>query len=57
MGEGVPKDLVLAYMWANLAAAQGNEMAKEARDVWEKQMTPAQIAEGQKLSRDWKPKK
>jgi uncharacterized protein len=55
-GDGVPKDLVMAYMWTNLAAAQGYEMGKEARDTWEKQMTPGQIAEAQKLSRAWKPK-
>lgn len=56
-GEGVPKDLVLAYMWFNLAAAQGHEFGKNNRDNLEEQMTPAQIAEAQKLSRDWKPKK
>ena len=56
-GEGVPKDYVTAYMWRNLAAAQGEEIAKKARDALEKDMTPAQIAEAQKLSREWKPKK
>jgi hypothetical protein len=40
-----------------LAAAQGNESAKDARDAQEKSMTPAQIAEAQKLSREWKPTK
>ncbi|MCX6602910.1 MAG: tetratricopeptide repeat protein [Acidobacteria bacterium] len=55
-GKGVPKDLVIAYMWRNLAAAQGNAFAKEAREVLEQIMTPAQIAEGQRLSRAWKPK-
>ena len=54
-GGGVPKDLVTAYMWINLAAAQGSESEKRARDALEKQMTPAQIAEAQKLSREWKP--
>ena len=56
-GEGVPKDLVTAYMWRNLAAAQGDETGKKARDALETLMTPAQIAEAQKLSREWKPKK
>ena len=56
-GEGVPKDYVTAYMWRNLAAAQGDEIAKQARDALETPMTPAQIAEAQKLSREWKPKK
>ena len=56
-GEGVPKDLVIAYMWRNLAAAQGEEIGKTARDALEGSMTPAQIAEAQKLSREWTPKK
>ena len=56
-GEGVPKDLVIAYMWRNLAAAQGDELGKTARDALEELMTPAQIAEAQKLSREWTPKK
>ena len=55
-GEGVPKDLAMAYMWRNLAAAQGNEIAKKAREALETLMTPAQIAEGQRLSREWRPK-
>ena len=55
-GDGVPKDEVISYMWRNLAAAQGDEIAKKAREDLEKAMTPAQIAEGQRLSREWKPK-
>ena len=53
---GVIRDMVTAYMWRNLAAAKGDEIAKTARDALEKSMTPAQIAEAQKLSREWKPK-
>ncbi len=56
-GDGVPKDLVFSYMWWNLAAAQGEDRtAKIRRDYLEKEMTPAQIAEAQKMSREWKPK-
>jgi TPR repeat protein len=55
-GQGVPKDYVLSYMWANLAAAGGEEMGREYRDLGAAKMTPAQIAEAQKLSREWKPK-
>lgn len=60
-GEGVPKDLVSAYMWANLAAAQVDhlsisEQAASIRNEVEGQMTPAQVAEAQRLSREWKPK-
>lgn len=56
-GENVAKDFVTAYMWSNIAAAQGYAGAKERRDLLERQMTPAQIAEAQKLNREWKPKK
>jgi len=52
-GEGVPEDHVLAYMWFNLAAAQGNEDAESGKAGIEEQMTRAQIAEGQRLSREW----
>ena len=53
-GDGVPKDLIVAYMWRILAAAQGDENSKKAREALEGMMTPAQIAEGQRLSRKWK---
>jgi TPR repeat protein len=56
-GDGVPKHNVQAYMWRNLAAAQGFKGAKTNRNTIEKMMTPAQIAEAQKLSREWKPTK
>jgi len=52
-GEGTPKDNVMAYVWWNMAAAQGNEAAKKGRGTVEKKMTPNQIAEAQKLSREY----
>ena len=52
-GEGVPQDDVLAYMWHNLAAAQGNEIAQDNKDIIEEDMTREQIAEAQRLSREW----
>ena len=52
-GKGVPKDYVMAYMWYNIAASSGYEIAKSLRDAVEKDMTPDQIAEGQRLSRAW----
>ena len=61
-GQGVPKGYSQAYMWFNLAAAQGDEDAAftdgrredaELRDKLAKSMTPDQIAEAQKLSREW----
>ena len=52
-GAGVPEDAVLAYMWWNLAAAQGHEAAQGNKDIAEEEMTREQIAEGQRLSREW----
>ena len=56
-GTGVPTDYVLAYMWFNLARAQGYNPppVREAMEALEKKMTPEQIAEGQKRSREWRP--
>ncbi len=56
-GLGVPQDYVQAHLWYNLAAAQGDDTALEGRELVAKSMTPAQIAEAQKLAREWKPKK
>jgi uncharacterized protein len=54
-GQGVPQDFIQAHMWYTLAEANGASKAAEARDVLAQQMTPAQIAEAQKLAREWKP--
>lgn len=55
-GRGMLQDFIQAHMWYNLSAAQGEQRAAEARDALAKQMTPAQIAEAQRLAREWKPK-
>ncbi|MDB4547583.1 sel1 repeat family protein [Akkermansiaceae bacterium] len=52
-GSGVPKDNVKAYMFFNLAAAQGDKDAEENREQIGEYMTQEQIAEGQKLTREW----
>ena len=57
-GESVPQDYVLAHMWFNLAAAQGDADAGRpaaARAAVAEKMTPDQIAEAQRLAREWKP--
>ncbi len=54
-GRGVPQDFIQAHMWYNLGQAHGEWRAAEARDALAKQMTPAQIAEAQRLAREWKP--
>lgn len=53
-GQGVPQNFVLAHMWLNLAAAQGYADAVSYRERVAAQMTPDQIAEAQRLAREWK---
>ena len=53
-GRGQLKDYVEAYRWFNLAAASGNVEASAARDLIALEMTPEQIAEAQRLSREWR---
>ena len=58
-GRGVPRDYVAAHMWFNLAGAQSSgdqrDEVVKARDGVEAKMTPEQIAEAQRLAREWKP--
>jgi uncharacterized protein len=59
-GQGVPQDYVSAHMWLNLAAsrAMGTEtrdLAAKNRDMLAAKMTPAQIAEAQRLASEWAP--
>jgi TPR repeat protein len=56
-GEGVPRDYVEAYMWLSLALGQGQPDARLSRlNDLEKVISPEQIADGQEMARDWKPK-
>jgi TPR repeat protein len=54
-GQGVPQDYILAHMWANLSAAGGSASGRRNRDIIAAMMTPSQIAEAQRLAREWKP--
>ncbi|MDA2934832.1 sel1 repeat family protein [Acidobacteria bacterium AH-259-D05] len=58
-GEGVPQDYIQAHMWYNLAASNltGDDakIAAKGRDDLAKGMTPEQIAEAQRLAREWSP--
>lgn len=59
LGHGVTKDYVRAHMWANLAAIQGAKnqagvTAADKRDSIAKKMSSEQIAEAQRLAREWK---
>ncbi len=51
------EDYDLAHMWLNLAEAKGVKEAVKVRDLLEKNMTPAQLAEAQRLAREWTPKR
>ena len=60
-GVGVPQDHTQAYMWLDLAAANLPQQEERItairnRDSVAAVMTPAQIAEAQRLAREWKPK-
>lgn len=64
-GKGVRQDYVLAHMWLNLASSRIDpyyfsnkdyEKAASMRNNVTSKMTPAQIAEAQRLAREWKPK-
>jgi uncharacterized protein len=61
-GQSVPQDDVHAYKWLNLAIARfpaseskKRDEAIKLRDLLAGKMRPAQIAEAQKLVREWKP--
>jgi TPR repeat protein len=57
-GEGVPQDYVLAHLLYNLAASRAapldfHDRAAKARDGLAARMTPEQVAEAQRLAREW----
>jgi TPR repeat protein len=62
-GYGVPQDYVQAHQWLNLAASgfpsskKGErDRAVRNRDILAAMMTPVQVAEAQRLAREWNPK-
>ena len=59
-GQGVPQDYVEAHKWSNLSAASATDKeirdtATHNRDFIASKMTADQVAEAQKLAREWKP--
>jgi TPR repeat protein len=58
-GHGVPEDFIEAYKWLNLAATRASgpkqDFSYRIRDSVANKMSPAQIAEAQRLALDWKP--
>ncbi len=60
-GDGVAQNYVFAHMWLNLAVARfprgvTRDEATNFRDGIANYMTPAEVAEAQRLAREWKPK-
>jgi TPR repeat protein len=53
LGQGVPQDLVTAHKWLNLAAQRGSRQARDIRAEIARDMTEQQIAEAQRLAREW----
>ena len=52
-GQGVSVDFVAAHKWFNLAALKGVELAKSWRAQISAEMDSNQIAQAQKLAREW----
>jgi TPR repeat protein len=62
-GRGVPRNYILAHMWWKLVVESGRDKSSAVDDaarglvVLAKIMAPPQIAEAQKLAREWRPNK
>ena len=56
-GEGTDTDYLQAYMWFDLAAAQGHQRGEELRDLIAEKMTPGDIAKAQQMARERKGQK
>ena len=61
-GKGVTRDPVKAHKWYNLAASRlsaskrkRRELARRDRDRVASRLAPAQLAEAQRLAREWRP--
>ena len=52
-GQGVGVDFVTAHKWFNLAAMKGVDEAKSWRAQLAGEMNSSQIAEAQRLAREW----
>ena len=52
-GHGVTQDFVVAHKWFNLAAMRGSDQAKSWRNQIAGEMSAGQIAQAQKLAREW----
>jgi hypothetical protein len=55
MGQGVPQNYVQAHMWFSLSVALGDPVGTRNRDQAAALLTPAQLAESERLLRAWRP--
>jgi TPR repeat protein len=52
-GQSVQQDYIAAHKWFNLAALRGSDNATSWRHRIAEEMSTGQIAEAQKLAREW----
>jgi len=52
-GRGVEQDDVQAYLWYELAASREHAFGARSRDRTANRLTPEQVAEAQRLAREW----
>ena len=52
-GQGVGVDFIAAHKWFNLAALRGSDEAKGWRAQIAREMNSSQIAQAQRLAREW----
>ncbi len=53
-GEGLPQDLVQAYLWFSLAASKRYGSARQSRAAVRRALNPSQVTEAQRLIDEWK---
>lgn len=51
--DGAPLDYIMAHKWLNLAAMRGSEDARRLRAELAGDMTRDEIAQAQRLAREW----
>ncbi len=50
-GKGVLADYVIAHMWFNISAANGNALGAENREILAEEMTSEDISKAQAMAR------
>ena len=53
LGREVPKNLISAHKWFNIAALRGNDAAKQYRLEIAREMKAGDVAEAQRQARAW----